>query len=47
VAFEVPNFKYSIVNNPAHYFNDKMSEFCRKKNREIDDLKKERDQERK
>jgi hypothetical protein len=28
------------------YFTDKMSEFCRKKNREIDDLKKERDHER-
>jgi hypothetical protein len=28
------------------YFADKMSDFCRKKNREIDDLKKDRDNER-
>ena len=27
------------------YLTDKMSEFCRKKNREVDDLKKERDSE--
>jgi len=38
--------KSTVVANPMHYFADKMSEFVRKKNREIDDLKKERDSER-
>lgn len=30
-----------------HYFTDKMSDFMRRKNRELDDIKKERDKERK
>ncbi|CDW86386.1 UNKNOWN [Stylonychia lemnae] len=46
VAFEVSNIKSTVVPNPMHYFADKMSEFVRRKNREIDDLKKERDTER-
>ena len=46
IAFEVANLKQNIVNDPMHVFADKMSDFCRKKNREIDELKKERDSER-
>ena len=47
VAFEVANLKPNIVANPMQFFTDKMSEFCRRKNREMDDLKKERDHEKK
>ena len=47
VAFEVANLKPNYVANPMQYFTDKMSDFVRKKNREIDDLKKARDSERK
>jgi hypothetical protein len=45
VAFEINNFKMNIVDNAMVFFTEKMSEFCRKKNREVDELKKDRDSE--
>lgn len=45
IAFEIPNLKPSITSNPMAFLSEKMSEFCRKKNREIDELKKDRDHE--
>lgn len=47
IAFQVPNLQRVIVDNPLSFFSEKMSEFCRKKNRELDELKKERDGEKK
>lgn len=45
IAFEIPNLKPTIMQNPMGFFMDKMSEFCRRKNKEVDELKKERDHE--
>lgn len=47
IAFQVPHLQRVIVDNPLSFFSEKMSEFCRKKNRELDELKKERDGEKK
>ena len=47
VAFEVSEeFRTTLVNNPATFFADKMADFSRAKSREIEELRRERDNER-
>ena len=46
IAFEVSDFKTTVVQAPAQAFADRMAEFSRVKSREVEELRKERDTER-
>ena len=47
MAFEVNNFKPTLHPQPMHYFAEKLSDYFKRKNKELDELKTERDKERK
>eukprot|EP00347_Sterkiella_histriomuscorum_P002917 403366297 len=47
VAFECNTLKPQIQPQPMHYFADKLSEYFKRKNKELDEIKNERDKERK
>ena len=46
IAFEVSDFKTTVVQAPAQAFADRIAEFSRAKSREVEELRKERDAER-